>query len=71
MATIKIEWLTDEGPYCETCGPSYAEGARVRINGMLAVELKPVAHCFADRNYNERTVYDAILMKLGHTVEHA
>lgn len=68
MATIEIEWLYDEGPDCETCGPSYAEGARVKIDGAVALDLKPVAHCFSGDHWNQSDVYIEVLKHLGHEV---
>lgn len=65
---IEIEWLTDSYDSCETCGPSYAEGARVYIDGNMAIELTPLAHCFDGANYYQSEVYDAILKHLGHEV---
>lgn len=68
MASIRIEWLHDSHE-CETCGSSYAEGALVYIDGKLAIELQPVAHCFDGANYMDSDVYGRILAHLGHTVE--
>ncbi|PJT22679.1 hypothetical protein CN884_11925 [Ochrobactrum sp. 30A/1000/2015] len=42
---ISIEWLGDTHD-CETCGPSWAEGARVYIDGLLVLDLQPSAHCY-------------------------
>ena len=71
MATIKIEWLTDSYSGCETCGTSYAEGARVYIDDALALDLAPRAHCFGGADYQDGEVYTRILQHLGHTVEQA
>jgi len=68
MAKIEIEWLWDSGHNCETCGTSYAEGARVIIDGKVELELKPVAHCFGGDNWDQGEVYEEILKKLGHEV---
>jgi hypothetical protein len=70
MATIKIEWLTDDAD-CETCGTSWAEGARVFVDGSIAVDLEPTAYCCGGAHYDEREVFTRILEHLGHTVEHA
>lgn len=68
LANIKIEWLHDDHD-CETCGASYAEGARVTIDGAVALDLQPVAHCFDGKNWQDDDVYKLILEKLGYTVE--
>lgn len=65
---IEIEWSHDSYDNCETCGPSYAEGARVYVDGNLVIDKSPVAHCFNCENYSERDIYDAILQWLGHEV---
>lgn len=70
MSAIKIEWLSDSYE-CETCGYSYADGARVYIDGIIALDLKPVAHCFGGNNYDDRDVFTRILQHLGHTVDAA
>lgn len=68
MATIRIEWLTDSYD-CETCGGSFAEGARVYIDGAIAIEMEPVAHCFGGANFAESDVFERILRHLGHALE--
>jgi hypothetical protein len=68
MAHIKIEWLTDYSD-CETCGGNYADGARVTIDGAVALDLEPVAHCYGGQHYGERDVFKRVLEHLGHTVE--
>lgn len=70
MSTIKIEWLHDSYGGCETCGASYAEGARVYIDGELALDLAPAAHCLGGADYQEGEVYTRLLQHLGHTVDH-
>lgn len=70
MVNIKIEWLTDSYDDCETCGSSWAEGARVFVDDVLALDLAPVAHCHSGVNYDNQDVYDRLLRHLGHTVEH-
>lgn len=69
MATIRIEWLNDSYDHCELCGPSYAEGAKVFIDGTLALDMEPVAHCHSGANYTEAEVFQKILEHLGHSVE--
>ena len=65
---IKIEWLHD-GYDCETCGGSYAEGAKVTIDDQVVLDLEPVAHCFGGTNYDRDEVYHRIFKHLGHEVE--
>lgn len=65
---IKIEWLYD-GHDCETCGQSYATGARVLLNGDLLLELEPVASCYDSQHYDEADVYRSILERLGYQIE--
>lgn len=68
MSEIRIEWLTDSH-WCETCGPSFAEGARVFIDDEVLLEMKPVAHCFAEDDFSTSDVYAAIIERItGHTV---
>lgn len=68
MSHIEIEWLTDYHN-CETCGSSYAAGARVKIDGAVAIECLPVAHCFGGDHYETSDVYAAVLKHFGHTVD--
>lgn len=68
MAQIKIEWLHDSHD-CETCGSSYAEGARVWIDGKEAIELEPVAHCYDGANWSESEVFRRIMEHLGHSLD--
>lgn len=65
---IHIEWLDDTHD-CETCGSSWAEGARVYIDGQLALDLEPCAHCYSGASYQEGDVYRRILAHLGYSVE--
>ncbi|MBZ9943472.1 hypothetical protein LB533_20510 [Mesorhizobium sp. BR1-1-13] len=64
---IKIERLSDTHD-CETCGPSWAEGARIYIDGALVLELDPHAHCYDGDNYDDEAIFRRILEHLGHTV---
>lgn len=67
MAKIEIEWL-DDSSNCETCGPSYAEGAVVKIDGAVALDLTPCAHCFGGTNHDREDVLQHALEHLGHKV---
>jgi hypothetical protein len=64
---IRIERLTDSHD-CETCGPSWAEGALVYIDGTLTLELEPHAHCYDGDDYQDSDIFGKILEHLGHTV---
>lgn len=68
MANIKIEWLSDHNT-CETCGSVYASGARVYIDGEVAIEMKPAASCFGGKHYEDSEVYARIFERFGHTLE--
>lgn len=70
MSTIRIEWLSDTWD-CETCGMSFAEGARVYVDGKLSLDLPPSAHCFGGNNYEQSEVFERILKSLGHEIETA
>jgi hypothetical protein len=63
-----IEWLSDYSD-CETCGGNYADGARVTIDGVEALELIPHAHCYGGDHWSELDVYKLIFARLGHTLE--
>lgn len=65
---IRIEELSDSYD-CETCGPSFAGGARVYIDGELKIDLTPSAHCFGGADYRDRDIMHAVLEHLGHEVE--
>lgn len=67
MKNISIEWTTDTHN-CDTCGTSYAEGAIVRLNDEIILNLEPIAHCYDGDNYNQNEVYNKILEYLGYTV---
>lgn len=51
---------------CDTCGSSWAEGARV--TGAVQLEFEAVAHCYGGINTDREDVYKAILAKLGYEV---
>lgn len=70
MTDIKIERLTDKYS-CDTCGPSWAEGARVYIDGAVALELTPHAHCYGGDDYQDADIFVKILEHLGYTVSYA
>lgn len=67
MSEIHIEWLGDAHD-CKLCGPSYAGGARVTIDGAVILDLKPRAHCYNDESYSEEEVFKRILAHLGHSI---
>lgn len=67
MSAIHIVWLSDSHD-CESCGPTYAEGALVLIDGEEVINLEPVAHCFDGSDHRPEQVFTAILQHLGHSV---
>lgn len=66
---INIEWLTDTYD-CDTCGMSWAEGARVTHQGEVIIDMIPGAHCFGGNSYDPSTVFEAILKHLGYDVSY-
>jgi hypothetical protein len=64
---IRIEWRADEHD-CDDCGPSYAEGAVIHIEGREPIEMLPSAHCFDGTSYGSAEVYTRILEELGYRV---
>jgi hypothetical protein len=53
---------------CETCGTSWAEGAKVFLNGELILDLEPYAHCYEPTSHSPEEVYKKILEHLGYTI---
>lgn len=64
---LSFEWL-QESHDCETCGPSWAAGALVLLNGQVLVDRTPCAACFDGRDYSPEQVYSAVLAALGYEV---
>lgn len=65
---IKIEWLSDYSD-CDQAGCSggYSEGAIVKCDGTIILELIPVAACFGGESWDSDQVWAKILGKLvGH-----
>ncbi len=56
---LEIEWLYDSYD-CEVCGPSDAQGAIVRLDGKVVIELIPNAHCYSSETYDDNSVYATI-----------
>lgn len=65
---IEIEWISDSTD-CETCGGSYAEGAVVKIDGEVVIDMTPCAACYDGTSFTSEEVYKALLTHLGHEVE--
>lgn len=65
---IRIEWLYDECD-CETCGTTYADGARVFVNHDLLFEWLPYAHCYDGVSYEQGAVFREIVARLGYEFE--
>jgi hypothetical protein len=64
MAAIEIERITDSHD-CDTCGCTFADGAIVRIDGAVALELEPCAYCFDGTSYDDEDIFGEILRHLG------
>lgn len=64
MSKIKIEWLEDQCE-CETCGFSYATGARVYVDGVLNLDLTPCAACFDSTDHERSDVIVRTLECVG------
>lgn len=65
MTRILIEKISDSTD-CETCGCSFADGARVHFDGRLVLELAPVADCFGGTSYDEDEIFAEVLRHMGH-----
>lgn len=67
MGRVSIEWLHDYSD-CDQAGCSggYCEGARVKIDGEIALDLTPRADCFGGDNWDRDEVFGLILRHLGH-----
>lgn len=64
---LEIEWLYDDHD-CELCGPSYAEGAIVRVDNAVVLEMVPTAHCYSSESYESEEVFVTLLEKFGFDV---
>lgn len=68
---IQIEWLSDEHE-CETCGCTYAEGARVTSieypEPRVVFAFIPHAWCQGGDSWDREHVYLGILEALGHEI---
>lgn len=62
---LEIQWLSDYYNDCETCGGSWAEGARVWFDGELVFEFIPSAHCTGGDHMSEFEVYLKVFELLG------
>jgi hypothetical protein len=61
---LEYEYLHDSYD-CETCGASYAEGIRIRVDGEVKAELTPVAHCLGGSDYGLKHTIKAVLEVMG------
>lgn len=57
---VEIVWTSDVSD-CDTCGPSYSDGAIVYINGVQVLDLMPIASCFDGQHYEEAAVFRKII----------
>lgn len=67
MYNIVIEELSDSYD-CDDCGPSWATGFNVTIDGEPYGDYEPVAHCYSSYHYNIEEVLKDLLESFGHTV---
>lgn len=61
---LEIEWLYDQYE-CDMCGPSYAEGAIVRLDNVVIMELIPHAHCYSSESWEAEEVFVQLLESFG------
>lgn len=66
MSVVSVEYLSDSYGPCDSCGTSYAEGARIIVDGKVVRELTPVAHCYNGQSYGDEDILRAILEHFGH-----
>lgn len=64
---IDIEWLEDSNN-CDTCGLNWASGARVKLNGVVILDLQPHASCFGGDDWTVQDVFRELLAELGYSV---
>lgn len=64
MKKIEIETTSDDHD-CETCGPTWAEGGIVRVDGVEVLHREPLAHCYDGVNFSETDLLVMSLKKLG------
>jgi hypothetical protein len=69
MARVRIEHCSDMSDACELCGTSYAEGAKVFVDGVEVIDLKPVAHCTGGQHFDYEDIMRAVLRHFGHDLE--
>ncbi len=65
---IRIRWYTDSHE-CDTCGTSYAYGAKVYLADRLFMDYVPNAHCFGGDDHTLEDIYKDLLASLGYTIE--
>lgn len=65
MSKIEITWISDSTD-CETCGSSWAEGAIVKIDGIVVLDFTPVAACYDGSSYMPEFIYQKLFSYLGH-----
>jgi hypothetical protein len=70
MKRLIIDWLYDTHE-CDTCGATYADGARVTLNDSVILELIPVAHCTGGKTWFNDDVYKLIFEALGYEIKEA
>jgi len=68
--TATIEWSEDSYD-CETCGTSYATGAKITLNGKVIMDKPAVAHCYDGVDVSTEEAYLAIITALDCVVHEA
>lgn len=64
---LEILWKSASSE-CETCGPSCADGALVKLGGEELLDLIPLADCFGGQDYDQKEVFIRVLNELGYEV---
>lgn len=65
---LEIEWLYDHHE-CDQCGWSAAEGAIVRLDNKVILELMPKAACYSSDTWDAEEIYVTLLEAFGFDVE--
>lgn len=68
LKKVRIEDIYDDHD-CETCGGAGAWGYRIYVDGRLAVEREPFAHCYDGVYFDTADLVKDVAAALGGTVE--
>lgn len=69
MARVRIEHLSDTYDNGELCGTSWAEGARIFVDGEEVTCLYPIAHRTSGQSFDNEDIMRAVLKHFGHELE--